>query len=96
MKTLTKEKIISTLDKNGFDFAAFEYENEYSAKNLLIAINELMEEDRGQGDEKIEPDLCLDITGAYQRLAYDNDLSIDDIKSAIKNYLIKQNEKGKT
>jgi hypothetical protein len=28
------------LDRNGFDFAAFEYENEYSAKNILLAMDE--------------------------------------------------------
>lgn len=28
------------LDVNGFDFEAFKYENEYSAKNLLLAMKE--------------------------------------------------------
>jgi len=36
-----KEKYKTILDRNGFDFDAFEYENEYSAKNLLSAINEI-------------------------------------------------------
>lgn len=34
------EKII---DKHGFDFNAFEFENEYSAKNLLAAMKEIAE-----------------------------------------------------
>ena len=29
-----------TLDVNGFDFDAFEFENEYSAKNILSAMEE--------------------------------------------------------
>lgn len=33
----TKKQI---LDRNGIDFDAFEYEHEYSAKNLLTAMNE--------------------------------------------------------
>lgn len=33
----TKEEV---LDRNGFDFEAFKYENEYSAKNLLKAMDE--------------------------------------------------------
>ena len=33
----TKEKI---LDINGFDFDAFKYENEFSAKNLLKSMDE--------------------------------------------------------
>lgn len=36
-----KEKI---LDRNGFDFEAFKYENEYSAKNLLIGIDDIAKE----------------------------------------------------
>lgn len=34
------EKII---DKHGFDLNAFEFENEYSAKNLLAAMKEIAE-----------------------------------------------------
>ena len=40
-KSKTKEEI---LDKNGFDFDAFKFENEYSAKNLLIAMDEYSEQ----------------------------------------------------
>lgn len=36
-KTRTKEQV---LNRNGFDFRAFEFENEYSAKNLLSAMDE--------------------------------------------------------
>lgn len=38
----TKQQI---LDRNGFDFDAFEYENEYSAKNLLTAMDEYAEQE---------------------------------------------------
>lgn len=34
---MTKEAV---LEKNGFDFESFEIENEYSAKNLLSAMEE--------------------------------------------------------
>ena len=37
----TKEQI---LDKNGFDFDAFKFENEFSAKNLLSAMDEYAEQ----------------------------------------------------
>jgi hypothetical protein len=37
LKNRTKEQI---LDRNGFDFDAFKFENEYSAKNLLNAMEE--------------------------------------------------------
>ncbi|MCK9429831.1 MAG: hypothetical protein M0R17_07485 [Candidatus Omnitrophica bacterium] len=37
----TKEQI---LDRNGFDFEAFKFENEYSAKNLLLAMDEYSEQ----------------------------------------------------
>ena len=37
----TKEEI---LEKNGFDFELFEIENEYSAKNLLLAMEEYAQE----------------------------------------------------
>lgn len=33
----TKEQI---LDRNGFDFEAFRFENEYSADNILLAMEE--------------------------------------------------------
>lgn len=33
------------LDRNGIDFDAFEYEHEYSAKNLLIAMEEYAEQE---------------------------------------------------
>lgn len=33
------------LDKNGIDFDAFEYEHEYSAKNLLTAMDEYAEQE---------------------------------------------------
>lgn len=36
-KPMTAEEV---LDRNGFDFAAFEFENEHSAKNLLSAMEE--------------------------------------------------------
>ena len=36
-KPITAEEV---LDRNGFDFAAFEFENEHSAKNLLSAMEE--------------------------------------------------------
>lgn len=39
---MTKEKI---LDINGFDFDAFKYENEYSAKNLLLAMKEYAQQE---------------------------------------------------
>ena len=38
---MTKEQI---LDRNGFDFEAFKLENEYSAKNLLLAMDEYSEQ----------------------------------------------------
>jgi len=38
---LTKQQI---LDRNGFDFDAFQFENEHSAKNLLIAMDEYAEQ----------------------------------------------------
>lgn len=40
-KIRTKEEI---LDRNGFDFEAFKLENEYSAKNLLLAMDEYSEQ----------------------------------------------------
>lgn len=39
---LTKRQI---LDRNGIDFDAFEYEHEYSAKNLLTAMDEYAEQE---------------------------------------------------
>lgn len=47
----TKEDI---LDANGFDFAAFEYENEYSAKNLLIAMEEHSSQQLSEYKEKLK------------------------------------------
>lgn len=44
-KIRTKEQI---LDRNGFDFKAFEFENEYSAKNLLRAMDEYSEQNCDQ------------------------------------------------
>lgn len=38
----TKQKI---LDRNGIDFYAFEYEYEYPAKNLLVAMEEYAEQE---------------------------------------------------
>lgn len=40
-KIRTKEQI---LDRNGFDFEAFKFENEYSAKNILLAMDEYSEQ----------------------------------------------------
>lgn len=37
MKNVNLKQI---LDKNGFDFDSFEFENEHSAKNLLTAMKE--------------------------------------------------------
>ena len=39
---LTKQEI---LDKNGFDFERFEFENEYSVKNLLTSMDEYAEQE---------------------------------------------------
>ena len=44
-KIRTKEQI---LDRNGFDFEAFKFENEYSAKNLLLAMDEYSEQNCDQ------------------------------------------------
>jgi hypothetical protein len=41
----TKEQI---LDKNGFDFEAFKFENEHSARNLLLAMDEYSEQNCDQ------------------------------------------------
>lgn len=40
-KIRTKEEILA---RNGFDFEAFKLENEYSAKNLLLAMEEYSEQ----------------------------------------------------
>ena len=40
---LTKEEI---LDKEGFDFDAFQYDNEYSAKAILKAMEEYANQDK--------------------------------------------------
>jgi len=40
-KIRTKEQILT---RNGFDFEAFKFENEYSAKNILLAMEEYSEQ----------------------------------------------------
>lgn len=46
-KIRTKEEI---LERNGFDFESFKFENQYSAKNILLAMDEYSE----QNCEQIE------------------------------------------
>jgi hypothetical protein len=44
-KIRTKEQILS---RNGFDFEAFKFENEHSAKDLLLAMDEYSEQNCDQ------------------------------------------------
>ena len=46
---MTKEQI---LDRNGFDFDAFKYENEYSAKAILTAMDELVSQEVAKERER--------------------------------------------
>lgn len=41
MNNITDEFLENLLDKNGFDFEAFKFENEYSAKGILTAMRQL-------------------------------------------------------
>lgn len=46
-----KEKI---LDRNGFEFEAFKFENEYSAKNLLLAMQEYADQQTSDLQKRIK------------------------------------------
>lgn len=49
--TVDKEAIKALFDKHGFDFDAFEYENEFSAKAILDAMESYSTELRKENEE---------------------------------------------